>query len=125
MHALQISIPTEQKPTEYVFPARTAAIASLSHGTLSGRGYGTLSGRGYLREVSFEALLQCAKHRGNAQKEAWRGQACVPFNRFWGGSLISLCLNKIRFNPHMSHKTTNTADKHTPTNTVNQETDTA
>jgi len=85
MHALQISIPTEQKPTEYVFPARTAAIASLSHGTLSGRGYGTLSGRGYLREVSFEALLQCAKHRGNAQKEAWRGQACVPFNRFWGG----------------------------------------
>lgn len=42
-----------------------------------------------------------------------------------GGSLISLCLNKIRFNPHMSHKTTNTADKHTPTNTVNHETDTA
>lgn len=29
----------------------TAAIASLAHGTLSGRGY--------LREVSFEALLQC------------------------------------------------------------------
>lgn len=77
MHVLQISIPTEQKPTEYVFPARTAAIASLAHGTLSGRGY--------LREVSFEALLQCVKHRGNAQKEAWRGQACVPFNRFWGG----------------------------------------
>jgi hypothetical protein len=51
-HARPEDIDTYRTETDGIRTSRhTAAIASLAHGTLSGRGY--------LREVSFEALLQC------------------------------------------------------------------
>jgi len=81
-HARPEDIDTYRTETDGIRISRPhyPAIASLAHGTLSGRGY--------LREVSFEALLQCVMLlfiEATRKKRPGAGRPACHSTVSWGG----------------------------------------